>query len=125
MLDVRASACCIYCASTRSACLPSLPAAVGILGLQAAGAEAALTDPSALAADVAYKALGRPPSPSQRIAALHALAALAGAERSGRSGKLLSPAAESGLRVAVFEGGWVCRRCGWVLLCPLPVLAGT
>ncbi|KAL4452301.1 hypothetical protein ABPG75_007963 [Micractinium tetrahymenae] len=78
--------------------------AVGILGLQRAGAEALLTSPTRVAADVAYKALGRAPSPAQRVAALHALAAVAGAERMGRSGKLCSLAAEAALRVAVFEG---------------------
>ncbi|KAL4441281.1 hypothetical protein ABPG77_011518 [Micractinium sp. CCAP 211/92] len=78
--------------------------AVGILGLQRAGAEALLSSATRVVADVAYKALGRAPSPAQRVAALHALATLAGAERAGRSGKLCSPAAEAALRVAVFEG---------------------
>ncbi len=96
---------------------PPLPAAVGILGLQRAGAEALLVDGTAVAGDVAYKALGRVPSPAQRLAALHTLATLAGAERSGRSGKLLSPAAEDALRVAVFEGavgviGTGCEEAG-------------
>lgn len=69
------------------------------------GAEVLLSDGTAVANDVAYKALGRSPSPAQRLAALHTLATLAGAERSGRSGKLLAPAAEDALRVPVFEGG--------------------
>lgn len=81
------------------------PCAVGILGLQRAGAEELLADAGAVAGDVAYKAMGRPASPAERLAALHALASVAGAERSGRSGKLLSPDAEAALRVAVFEGG--------------------
>ncbi|KAL4857298.1 hypothetical protein ACK3TF_002584 [Chlorella vulgaris] len=74
--------------------------AVAILGLHAPGAEALLSHPAGVAGDVAYKALGRPPSPAQRIAALHALAAVAGAERSGRSGKLLCEEAEDALREA-------------------------
>lgn len=78
---------------------------MGILGLQRSGAEVLLSDGTVVANDVAYKALGRSPSPAQRLAALHTLATLAGAERSGRSGKLLAPAAEDALRVAVFEGG--------------------
>lgn len=92
--------------------------AVGILGLQRLGAEVLLSDGTAVANDVAYKALGRSPSPAQRLAALHTLATLAGAERSGRSGKLLAPAAEDALRVAVFEGA----GAAWAGASPADVL---
>ena len=77
---------------------------MSILGLRPAGAEALLTEGGGVVGDVAYKALGRAPSPAQRVAALHALAAVAGAERGGRSGRLLGQGAEAALRVAVFEG---------------------
>lgn len=113
-------------APTPSACAPAPTCthpspAVGILGMHASGAEALLSPGAAgLVGDVAYKALGRAPSPTQRLAALHALAAVAGAERTGRSAKLLGPEAEVALRVAVFEGG----QGGWSFKCGL-LLAGS
>jgi hypothetical protein len=53
------------------------------------------------------RALGRTASPPVRVAALHALASIAGVERAGeardRSAALLPAASEDALRVAVFE----------------------
>ena len=48
------------------------------LGMQRAGAEAVLLHPSHIVQDVASKALGRAPSPDVTLAALHALATIAG-----------------------------------------------
>eukprot|EP00887_Chlorella_sp_A99_P007872 scaffold20.g7872.t1 len=83
--------------------------AVSTLGLQDAGTAALLLQPGGVIRDVAYKALGRPPSPAVRMAALHALAAVAGAERAAAAGgsraaALLAPPAEAALREAVYEG---------------------
>lgn len=102
------------------------PAAVGTIGLQAAGAAAILLDSSRLFWDVAYNAFGRAPNPAIRICALHAVAAVAGAERAagarGRAEALLGPDAEDALRAAVFEGegsmrGWWWLRIGCRLQC--------
>ncbi len=83
-------------------------AAVGTIGLKAAGAAAILQDPSRIFSDVAYKALGRAPNPSIRICALHAVASVAGAERAASAGRgaaaLLGPAEEEALRTAVYDG---------------------
>lgn len=55
--------------------------ALGDLALQQQGASAVLLHPSQLVQDVASKALGRAPSPDITLAALHALATLAGQNR--------------------------------------------
>lgn len=81
--------------------------AVSMLSHGASGAAVLLLQPGGVASDVAYKALGRPPSPAVRMAALHALAALAGTERAAsgsRAAALLPPAAEDALRAAACEG---------------------
>ena len=80
-----------------------------MLGARRAGAAALAEHPSRLLADVAARALGgRTPHPSLRVTALHSLATLAGAERSGegaaRSAALLPGLGEAALRAAVYAG---------------------
>lgn len=52
--------------------------ALGELGMQRPGAQAVLLHPSLIVQDVASKALGRAPSPDVTLAAVHALATIAG-----------------------------------------------
>lgn len=53
--------------------------ALGELGMQQDGAEAILLHPCQVIQDVTSKALGRAPSPDVTLAAVHALATIAGA----------------------------------------------
>jgi hypothetical protein len=75
---------------------------------EAAGATTTTPTPSALHAvcELALSRAGAGGAPHVRVAALHALASLAGCERAGqrreRSAALLSPAAEGALRRAVY-----------------------
>jgi len=52
--------------------------ALGELGMQQDGAEAILLHPCQVIQDVTSKALGRAPSPDVTLAAVHALATIAG-----------------------------------------------
>lgn len=79
--------------------------AAGHLGMTRAGAELLLTDPTNPAADVAARALGRAPSPALRLAALHAVATLAGAERAGGAAQHGAVGAGGGGRLGPSSGG--------------------
>lgn len=78
------------------------------LALPSAASATLLTTPAAGSAltSIASKALGRTSSPEIRLAALHALASVAGLERAGeardRSAALMAAGAEDVLRRAVF-----------------------
>ena len=52
--------------------------ALSELGMQQQGAESVLLHPSHVVVDIASKALGRAPSPDITLAAVHALATIAG-----------------------------------------------
>lgn len=52
--------------------------ALSELGLQPQGAESVLLHPSRVVVDIASKGLGRAPSPDITLAAVHALATIAG-----------------------------------------------
>ena len=81
--------------------------ATSALSMHSVGAALLLLQPRGVIGDVAYKALGRPPSPAIRMAALHALAAVAGAERAAggsRAAALLPGTPEDVLRAAVYAG---------------------
>ena len=54
--------------------------ALGELGMQQQGAEAVLLHSSHVVMDIASKALGRAPSPDVTLAAVHALATIAGSK---------------------------------------------
>ena len=55
--------------------------ALSELGMQLQGAQSILLHPSCVAMDIASKALGRAPSPDVTLAAVHALATIAGNAR--------------------------------------------
>jgi hypothetical protein len=79
------------------------------LALPSSTSAALLASPAnpQLLQSICTRALGRTASPPVRLAALHALASIAGVERAGeardRSAALMSAANENALRVAVFE----------------------
>lgn len=75
--------------------------ALSELGMQQQGAEAVLLHSSHVIQDIASKALGRAPSPDVTLAAVHALATIAGAERSEA---VLMPTAEESLKTAIYDG---------------------
>lgn len=52
--------------------------ALSELGMQQQGAESVLLHPSRVVVDIASKGLGRAPSPDVTLAAVHALATIAG-----------------------------------------------
>jgi hypothetical protein len=81
--------------------------AVGQMAVASAGAAALLVDtPHNLLAAICSRALGRTAPPDVRLAALHALASVAGVERAGeaadRTAALLLPAQEEALRLGVY-----------------------
>ncbi|DBA70859.1 TPA: hypothetical protein ACH3X2_011627 [Trebouxia sp. C0005] len=75
--------------------------ALSELGMQQGGAQAILLHPCQVIQDVTNKALGRAPSSDVTLAAVHALATIAGAERSAA---VVSSAAEEALKAAVYDG---------------------
>jgi hypothetical protein len=100
--------CCMYRGSAGADEELVVLDAAHYLALPSAASATILTTPAGGSAltSISSRALGRTSSPDIRLAALHALASVAGLERAGeardRSAALMPPCAEDALRRAVF-----------------------